>query len=96
MTLEDMVREIVRQEIAECGLVAKHLPRTREEEIIHEVAYAHGVAPEDMRGPVRTRTLHAARLDAYTQLHDMGRSWNEVARLFNRDHTTIMAAMKGK
>lgn len=64
--------------------------------IISLVAAKHGVTAADIVGPSRTRKIVAARHEAigvvYTHCRQV--SLPAIGRLFNRDHTTILHALR--
>ncbi len=94
MTIEDVIREIVREEIAAAGLVAANVPMTAAEKILADVARIAGVTVEELTGPSKARHLHQTRIHAYQALRLLGWSYPVIGARFNRDHSTIMAALR--
>jgi hypothetical protein len=63
--------------------------------ILHECAKDHGVTVEDLIGWGRTTRLVNARRDAIWRLHQRGTmSLKQIGRLLNKDHTTILHAIR--
>ena len=74
-------------------------PITRREErmlVIRQVAKTHGVSVHDLLGRRRAAWLVAARRAAIRAIHDQfDDSLPMIARLFRRDHTTILYHLRG-
>lgn len=51
-----------------------------------------GLPREHITGPGRQRDLHRARAAICHVARKRGRSFNQISRPLNRDHTTIMSA----
>jgi chromosomal replication initiation ATPase DnaA len=66
------------------------------ESIIEDVARAHGVAVADMLGVWRTPAMIAARAEAMAEiaLQCPGLSYPAIGRIFRRDHSSIISAVK--
>jgi len=63
--------------------------------IVKLVALKHGVSVEDMRGPSRVTKISHARQEAMALMHGhCGMSLPEVGRKFDRDHTTVLHAIR--
>lgn len=64
----------------------------RVSQILKEVAQAHGVTVNDLRGESRFRHIAHARQEAYTRLRDeTAMSYPAIARVMaKKDHTTII------
>lgn len=64
-------------------------------EIISIVAEKHGTKYEDVVGPRRAHRVVAARWEAMRALHELKprMSVAQIARAFNRDHTTALYAL---
>jgi chromosomal replication initiator protein len=65
-------------------------------EIIRNVAVAHGFRPCDILGDGKTRPLVVARYEA---IHRVADAWPHlslpaIGRIFRRDHTTILHALR--
>src|SRR5262249_11689557 len=71
------------------------MPRERLRALIAEVAAAHGVSVEDLRGPRRFPHIVCARHAAMRRVHQafQAKSFPEIGRVFARDHTTVMYAL---
>ena len=71
-------------------------PRVPALKIISEVAAEYGVTVDEIRGPRRHGDLvkprHAAMCRVYLQRPDM--TLPEIGRLFRKDHTTVLHAIK--
>lgn len=62
--------------------------------IILEVAARHGVDPDDLHGPSRLRRICRARWEAMRLLRARGLSSPMIGRMFNRDHTSVLYALR--
>ena len=63
--------------------------------ILQECAKDHGVTVEELLGRVRTQRLVDARRSAIWALHQRGTmSLNQIGKLLNKDHTTILHAIR--
>ena len=63
--------------------------------IIAEVAREHGVTVGAILGPSRGMKETRARWEAIRRVHrERPRPLNQLGKLFNRDHSTIMYALK--
>lgn len=68
----------------------------RDKRIMREVAQAHRVSVDDMIGPRKHRVVYQARREAMARIRDeLGFSFPKIGRLFNRDHTSVLAACRG-
>ena len=64
-------------------------------EIIATTASDHGLTVDDLVGKVRTRHISAARFEAMARIRaERKLSLPAIGRLFNRDHTTVLHALK--
>jgi chromosomal replication initiation ATPase DnaA len=54
------------------------------------VAASHGCTLEQLRGKAKFRRFVAARRDCYAYLRSRGWTLHQIARQFNRDHTSIL------
>ena len=64
--------------------------------IIRDVAREHGVSFEDIMGPSRNRNCVRPRKAAMSRIRaELGYSYPQIGRLFNRDHSTVMWATRG-
>jgi hypothetical protein len=64
--------------------------------IVVEVAERHGLAVEDILGPRRSGPLIAARHEAMAEVYTRcpALTLPQIGVLFNRDHTTVLSALK--
>lgn len=71
------------------------MPRQQRIAVVQEVADRHGVSLEAVLGASRGREVVAARWEAMRRIHnEFGDSTPRIGRLFNRDHTTVLHALK--
>src|SRR5208283_810219 len=64
-------------------------------DIIREEAAKAGVSYEDVVGPRRIGRFRKVRRVAYVRARlETDKSWKQIAKVFNRDHTTIMYGVK--
>jgi ATPase involved in DNA replication initiation len=63
-------------------------------ETVDRIARLHDVAPEDITGPSRAPALCEARRCVMRELRDKGWSTTRIGQLLNRDHSTIVHAMR--
>ena len=59
-----------------------------------EVCHHYDVHPDDVTGDDRTPTIAFARFHWYFALKDHGLSYPEIARLVQRDHSTVMHGVR--
>jgi chromosomal replication initiation ATPase DnaA len=59
-----------------------------------EVCHHYDVHPDDVTGDERTPTIAFARFHWFFELRDRGLSYPEIARLVQRDHTTVMSGVR--
>lgn len=73
------------------------MPADRWRQIIREVEDATGVSFDDIRDVGRASHLvEARRLLAYRLRHELAFSYPRIARLMERDHTTILSLLNPK
>jgi chromosomal replication initiation ATPase DnaA len=58
-------------------------------QIMHAVCHHTGMHPDAIRGPVRIKKVMAARKLIIERMVREGYTISRIARLLNRDHTTI-------
>jgi chromosomal replication initiation ATPase DnaA len=58
--------------------------------IIAQVCDRHGVAVEEVMGRSRYKRVCLARKEAYVMLRQERLSYLTIARMFGRDHTTVV------
>ena len=66
------------------------------ETLVHGIARRHGTSWDEMKSPTRIASVVAARMALYRVLREHGWSYPSIGRLLNRDHTTVMSAIKGR
>ena len=63
--------------------------------IAAEVAETYGIPLQELRGPGRPRGLAWARQEAMHRIRtETGNSWTKIGNYFNRDHTTVIYAIR--
>jgi hypothetical protein len=68
-------------------------PRQKNLAAIDAIAQEHGYTVEDILGPSRLKHLVAVRRLCILMLRERGYSTNEIGRIMNRCHTTIVHAL---
>ncbi|OBQ68939.1 hypothetical protein EFV37_29315 [Mesorhizobium loti] len=94
--------EAVREEIALVAVpvadnvVRLVIPRTEAQTIIADIARKHGLKFADIIGKSRRRNVIEARFDAVAAVKTArpSMSLNQLGRLFRRDHTSALAALR--
>lgn len=71
-------------------------PRQMTLEEIDRIAFWHGVGVKDVLGRDRRKTPSAARRDCAQYFRRKGKSFLEISRILQRDHTTILYLVYGK
>lgn len=85
---DDRTRELIRE-------YRRVNPRKSMERVTYEIARQFNVTVEDIMGPRRTLRIAKARQQAIFWSHvSTNRSYANVATYFNRDHTTVIHAMR--
>lgn len=85
-------KPIVRTPLSE---IAKVFNRPREKRIIERIAKAYSTTPGEITGASRALPLVYARQAAIYWVHRrMGYAKKQTGRVFNRDHTTVIHAIK--
>ena len=74
-------------------LLAGRLPEI-ERKILHETCTYFEVTPSALTGKLRQRRLTEPRHVAFVLYKIAGRSYPEIGRRFNRDHTTVISGVK--
>ena len=69
-------------------------PRERTLETIRVIGERYGIGLADLLGPSRLRPIAWARFHAYAELYSRGMTSSEIARVFNREHSTIRHGIK--
>lgn len=59
-----------------------------------KVAYETGISVAAMRGPSRKSDIVRARWAAMYAMRQAGHSFPSIGRFFNRDHTSVIHAIK--
>lgn len=62
--------------------------------ILARVADAHGLTPDDLRGPSRCAHVVQARWEAMAALRAEGASTTAIGRAVRRDHSTVMSGLR--
>lgn len=79
---------------AEMVLRAGQVPAVLAAPILAQVADAHGLTPDDLRGPSRVGPAVIARRHAMAALSAAGASTTAIGRALNRDHTTVSHGLR--
>ena len=58
-------------------------------EMMERIAAEHHVTVMELVGRVRLAHIVRARADFWLRLRDLGWSWNAIANIVDRDHTTV-------
>lgn len=75
-------------------------PHRPAHEVIKRVAAQHRMSVKELLSPSRTHRVIAARFDAIVEVYETCRrsesrlSLSEIGRLFGRDHTSILSALR--
>lgn len=71
-------------------------PPARARKIIAEVAAAYELTPADLTGPRRFAKIMEPRRIAMARIrNELGYSFPQIGRLFNRDHSSVIWAIRG-
>ena len=63
--------------------------------IINEIAFASGITAADILGYSREHQFAHPRQEAMRQVRErLGFSWNRMARVFKRDHSTCISGVR--
>lgn len=63
--------------------------------IIEETAFKHKIKVNEIKGKTRTKLIFAARKEAIIRVRtELNLNVNEIARIFQKDHTSILNALK--
>ncbi|MDP2650664.1 MAG: helix-turn-helix domain-containing protein [bacterium] len=62
--------------------------------IVSEVEYEHGLKPGTLASRTVSKFVSGARRKAILLLREGGLSWPEIARMLQRDHTSVMRMIK--
>lgn len=77
------------------ALLARRTPRERQLHVVARVAARYGLTAADLLGRDRRDHVARARWHAWYQLRcQFGSSLNQIGRLFDRDHTTILYGLR--
>lgn len=71
-------------------------PKEITNEQIDRIAVWHGVGLKDVLGKDRRPTPVAARRDVAIYFRHTGKSFPEIGRILQRDHTTVLNLVYGK
>ena len=87
-------REPLRYSGYECDLIDR-MKRRGLDGVLREISHDHFVPPHEVVGRTRRQTPTRARHAMWLRLRDdYNFSFNEIAALFDRDHTTIMSGIR--
>lgn len=64
--------------------------------IVETAAKLYSVTPDAVWGSQRTGPVCDARAAAWVELRSRGWSWNRIARMFDRDHTTVLKTLQAR
>lgn len=65
------------------------------QQIIHQVSRKYNVSIEDIVGIVKTKVIVKPRYEAVQRVRgELGLSYPQIGKIFNRDHTSIMSACR--
>ncbi|TIN80721.1 helix-turn-helix domain-containing protein [Mesorhizobium sp.] len=72
------------------------IPRTEVQQIIADIAHKHGLTYADILSPSRFRNLVTARYEAIAAVKTAKPMYSllQLGRLFHRDHSTIVYALR--
>ena len=62
--------------------------------LLDEICRQHHVSREEITGRNRTRSVSLARHDLWQRLRELGFSYVEIGRLFERNHTTVLHGVR--
>jgi hypothetical protein len=92
--------ELTESDIIMRTLAVSHepdAPRENAHAIARNIAHAYGISVDAMMGSRRLRHLADARRELYLHLRAQGWSFPAIGKFCGgRDHTTVMAALKGR
>lgn len=63
---------------------------------VETVCREHGVRPMELGEESKTKRLHAARVKVYLMLRDLSWGYKDIGLLFDRDESSVCAALKPK
>ena len=63
-------------------------------EHVKHVTKEHHVLLDEVLGRERTAQVAAARRECWIHMKELGFSYPEIGRIWNRDHSTVMKAIK--
>jgi chromosomal replication initiation ATPase DnaA len=69
-------------------------PRERRTMKIREICERRGVALKDVMGRSRFKNVCLARKEAYVMLRGEGMLYPAIAKIFGRDHTTVIDGVR--
>jgi hypothetical protein len=74
----------------------RETPHIRARQTLARIAAKHGVDAKAIRGPRRSRPLVDARFEAYDAVVKICPEWSypDIGMFFNKDHTTILSAIR--
>lgn len=61
----------------------------------NQIGRPYGFSLDDIRGPMRTQDISNVRQVLFHELHtEDGLSFNQIAKIFNKDHSSVRYAVK--
>ncbi len=63
-------------------------------ELMKQIGAKHGVSLDDILSARRQTDIAAARFEISARLYERGLSYPQIGRLINRDHTTVIHAVR--
>jgi hypothetical protein len=71
------------------------VPRYKFVQMLRDVAHMHGVDPQIVLSPCAKRDIVVVRHEVqYKARNDLGMTLTQIGRIFNRDHTTVLNAVR--
>ena len=83
--MTDDEEKIILNKIRPAGLI---------DPIVERISEKTGIPVQTIRSKDRRAPIYTARALAMAQAHDLGLSRSAIARYFERDHTTVIAACR--
>lgn len=80
---------------AEAAILAVQGVRSSMRAIATDIAKQHQLSLDDLRGPRRYKSIAEARRSAMASIYATGQfSYPQIGQFFNRDHTTVLYAVR--
>jgi len=72
-----------------------NVPRYKFVQMLRDVAHMHGVDPQVVLSPCAKKAIVQVRHEVqYKARNDLGMTLTQIGRIFNRDHTTVLNAVR--